>query len=66
MSDRRPNANFVKSPCVGVCVMDDDDLCKGCYRTAEEITYWSTFDEERKREVVIRASKIAREKGMLL
>lgn len=35
----------VKSPCIGVCVMDDlTGLCHGCYRTLDEITGWWDMD----------------------
>lgn len=35
----------VKSPCIGVCAMDDlTGLCHGCYRTLDEITGWWDMD----------------------
>ena len=37
MSDERP----VKSPCVSVCALDEQDICIGCQRTAAEITLWA-------------------------
>ncbi len=37
------------SPCVSVCRMDDKvDACLGCLRTRDELTAWSTLDEEGK------------------
>jgi prolyl-tRNA editing enzyme YbaK/EbsC (Cys-tRNA(Pro) deacylase)/predicted Fe-S protein YdhL (DUF1289 family) len=37
------------SPCVSVCRMDDKvDACLGCLRTREELTAWSTMDEDAK------------------
>jgi predicted Fe-S protein YdhL (DUF1289 family) len=31
----------IKSPCIGVCAMDDlSGLCQGCYRTIPEIKAW--------------------------
>ncbi len=42
----------VKSPCVSVCALDENDLCMGCFRSTQEITDWSSYDDERKREVV--------------
>lgn len=31
----------VKSPCIGVCAIDDlSGQCYGCYRTIEEIKAW--------------------------
>ena len=40
----------VLSPCVGVCALDDDGLCRGCLRTTAEIARWSQMnDDERLR-----------------
>ena len=44
----------LKSPCVSVCVLDDDDVCMGCYRSAAEITDWVMLTNEEKREVLKR------------
>ena len=46
----------VLSPCVGVCALNDDGLCRGCLRTTAEIARWSQMnDDERLRlmEVVL-------------
>ncbi len=41
------------SPCVHVCLMDyAQDLCVGCHRTLDEITYWATYPSARKKEVL--------------
>jgi uncharacterized protein len=50
MSDTEP-----RSPCISVCVLDDLNICTGCYRSAEEITDWFMATDERKREVLRRA-----------
>lgn len=48
-----PNEYPLKSPCVGICVMDTEkDLCTGCYRTAQEITDWKQLDMYEKRAIV--------------
>lgn len=40
----------VKSPCRGVCTLDDKGKCVGCFRMLDEIANWSLYsDEERKR-----------------
>ncbi len=44
-----------KSPCISVCVLDDDDICMGCYRSADEITDWFMASNAEKREVLRRA-----------
>lgn len=30
----------IVSPCTGVCAIDDNDLCRGCARTLDEIAAW--------------------------
>lgn len=50
MTDAAP-----KSPCISVCVLDDDDICVGCYRSAQEITDWSMLSDAQKREVLHKA-----------
>jgi len=37
----------ILSPCNGICVLDyDSGLCKGCFRSSEEITDWSSMSAE--------------------
>jgi len=41
------------SPCTGVCTIDPKSgLCKGCYRTQEEIAKWSMYREYQKKKVL--------------
>ena len=41
----------MKSPCLKVCMLDPrNDLCRGCFRTLDEIARWTSMsDEERER-----------------
>lgn len=40
------------SPCISVCTMElRTGLCRGCLRTLDEITAWSTLDDAGKRAV---------------
>jgi uncharacterized protein len=42
----------VPSPCVSVCRMDPrTQWCEGCYRTLDEIAFWSRMEDEEKRKV---------------
>ncbi len=50
MSDSEP-----RSPCISVCVLDEHDICLGCFRTADEITDWYMASADEKREVLRRA-----------
>lgn len=42
----------IKSPCISVCVLNDEDVCEGCYRSAQEITDWSVLSVEAKKVVM--------------
>lgn len=50
MNDGEP-----RSPCISVCVLDERDVCTGCYRSAEEITNWFMATGEQKREILRKA-----------
>ena len=45
-------AQPVKSPCIEVCSLNDQDVCIGCYRTANEIIEWFSASDERKRAIL--------------
>lgn len=51
------SAEEPRSPCISVCVLDEADICVGCYRSAEEIADWFMADAEVKREILRRAAK---------
>lgn len=54
----------VRSPCVSVCALDEEDICIGCHRSADEIMHWARMTDDERREVL---SKVAeREKAALL
>jgi predicted Fe-S protein YdhL (DUF1289 family) len=45
-------AQNVPSPCISVCKMDQSTgLCRGCYRTLDEIAQWSRLDDSAKRGI---------------
>lgn len=52
MSDVEPS-----SPCISVCVLDENDICVGCYRSAEEITDWFMASAVEKREILARCGE---------
>ena len=56
MSESEP-----QSPCISVCLLDDNDICVGCFRSADEITDWFIADPDGKREILSRARKRAEE-----
>lgn len=57
MSEQKNVFGMVKSPCVAICALDENDLCIGCYRTGQEITDWGEMDNEKKRAVLKKVSE---------
>jgi predicted Fe-S protein YdhL (DUF1289 family) len=50
--EARARLRNVPSPCLSVCVMDEaSGLCRGCWRTLDEIAAWSTLRDDDKRAV---------------
>lgn len=42
----------VVSPCVGLCSLNDEGVCVGCYRTGQEISVWGRLDYEAQLDVM--------------
>ena len=42
----------VPSPCIAVCEYNDEGLCKGCLRSADEIRDWIIMNREQKLQVL--------------
>ncbi|TWI58736.1 hypothetical protein IQ22_00448 [Pseudomonas duriflava] len=54
----------VRSPCVQVCLLDEADICTGCQRTAQEISYWGRMTNAERRETLQRCDERARAAGL--
>lgn len=57
----KKETNVIISPCVGICALDENDVCVGCFRTGEEISEWGGMSNVEKRSVL--ASVEEREKS---
>jgi uncharacterized protein len=49
-----PSAALCPSPCVGLCRLNDDDICRGCFRHIDEIAGWGLLDAEAQRKILAR------------
>lgn len=49
----------LNSPCISLCQLDSNDVCKGCYRSAEEIRNWIYFDSAQQMAVLDRCAERA-------
>jgi predicted Fe-S protein YdhL (DUF1289 family) len=43
---------MVDSPCIGICQYNGDSICKGCFRTSEEIQRWTEFNDQQKKKIL--------------
>lgn len=48
--------NSVQSPCVRNCSLNEQRVCRGCFRTLEEIVDWSEADEDARRRILERVT----------
>lgn len=54
----------VRSPCVSICVLDDQDICTGCQRTGQEITRWGRISDTERLEILALCEQRARSQGL--
>lgn len=55
----------VRSPCVSICALDEQDLCLGCQRTADEISRWGRMGNDERRQVLAQLAERARAQGLM-
>lgn len=41
----------VPNPCIGVCALDENDICTACHRHGIEIGEWGVLNDAQKRAV---------------
>ncbi len=46
-----------QSPCISVCLLDEQDICQGCFRSGAEITDWFMANAEQKRAILQRCAE---------
>lgn len=60
LEENKQQEKPLKSPCVSVCALDEDDVCVGCYRTGNEISHWGGMNNDERREVLARSVERAK------
>jgi len=43
--------SYPKSPCIGVCIYNENKICQGCLRTSSEITSWRSLNQKEKEKI---------------
>jgi predicted Fe-S protein YdhL (DUF1289 family) len=47
----------IESPCTGLCLLDERQVCKGCFRAIDEIIRWAGADREARLEILRAAAR---------
>lgn len=55
--------NNLNSPCIGACSLNENKVCKGCFRRMDEISLWGKATDAQK--INILAHSRARQKASL-
>lgn len=68
MSDEIWQRDEIASPCVKICVVHPQErICTGCLRTIDEITQWSRFSNDERRQIMAelpaRAPRLKKRRG---
>lgn len=50
----------IPSPCISLCLLNDDDVCVGCYRSAGEIRDWISYNNDERLDVLEKCGERAR------
>ncbi|MBP5101559.1 DUF1289 domain-containing protein [Pseudomonas protegens] len=45
----------VSSPCISLCRLDEEKVCRGCFRHLEDIREWRSADDQRRRVICAQA-----------
>ena len=54
-----------QSPCISICVLDDRDVCQGCFRTGSEITDWFMASSDEKKQIIESAKERLRDSNTI-
>jgi len=66
MFNKKPKETVEKpvaSPCVSICSLDENDVCIGCHRSADEIVGWGKMDSIQRRETLAKSEQRGRDAG---
>lgn len=47
-----PAFRAVLSPCTGVCTLDHEGYCLGCFRTGNEIAQWLQMSDDERLQLI--------------
>lgn len=53
----------VASPCIGLCQLDEEAVCRGCFRSLDEVAVWAASSDDEKRVFLQRVASRRRAAG---
>jgi len=56
----------IKSPCMSLCCLDEQDVCIGCHRSVKEITGWRGMTHQQKKETMMQVVKREQASGRMM
>ena len=56
----------IKSPCVSICCLDDDDICLGCFRSCDEICKWGAMSNDERKDVMKKVAEREQDSGNMM
>ena len=65
-SEKKVADGAVKSPCVHICCLDEQDVCLGCYRTCDEICKWGAMSNDERKEVMKKVAERENASGNMM
>lgn len=58
-SQAAPTAPAMLTPCIGVCEVNELNVCSGCHRTLSEIGAWSSMTDAARSQIMARLDQRA-------
>jgi predicted Fe-S protein YdhL (DUF1289 family) len=51
-TNNHDSADYVQTPCIRICQLDDQQICTGCLRNAQEIQAWPDASTHQRRLIL--------------
>ena len=56
----------IKSPCMSLCCLDEEDICIGCHRSVKEITGWGRMNNQERKAVMLKVVEREQASGRMM
>lgn len=53
----------MKSPCIRMCTLNENDVCLGCGRLLNEITSWTSYSDQKRQALLLLCNERKRSLG---